>query len=412
MRGRLDLLAVEITQGSRHADAIAGLQQHAGDEAARGRLAVGPGDADQFQLEAGISGQGLANAAIGMVYVGHDPAGHAQARAPCRSATFAKDRRCPAPDCLGDELVAVVAIAGQGGKQIARPHAARVGRAAQGANVVGADEFGFRQQRSQTKQSIGDRYRFAQPKASMPQGKTTDVRSSGCTAEPSSSPAGPMILRAGLSHFPGLCQGEFRALSSMRPITTLARNASQGSGRLSAWPARIIVDMETSRAGYTPSGQKRAVGVPALAGLFPKWLPKGGAPTAHFPPASLQGSQPPMSDSPLQSCERVWIHARLATMDAALPAPYGTLEDHAIGVRSGRIAAIEPMAAVPLDRLAGTAIDAGGARITPGLSIATRTWCMAAIAPGDRKAAMRRVLRGHRPPRRRHSCYRPCHAGP
>ena len=61
---------------------------------------------------------------------------------------LAQQRRCPAPDGLGDELVAVVLIAGQGGEQVARPHATRVRRAAQGTNIVGADEFGFRQQRS------------------------------------------------------------------------------------------------------------------------------------------------------------------------------------------------------------------------------------------------------------------------
>jgi imidazolonepropionase len=54
-------------------------------------------------------------------------------------------------------------------------------------------------------------------------------------------------------------------------------------------------------------------------------------------------------------------------MDPALPIPYGALGDRAIGVREGRIAAIEPMAKVPLDRLTGAVIDAGGAWITPGL---------------------------------------------
>jgi len=74
-----------------------------------------------------------------------------------------------------------------------------------------------------------------------------------------------------------------------------------------------------------------------------------------------------MSDSPLYSCDRVWINARLATMDTAVPALYGALDDHVIGVRSGKIAAIEPMERVAIDRLNGTVIDAGGAWITPGL---------------------------------------------
>jgi imidazolonepropionase len=63
----------------------------------------------------------------------------------------------------------------------------------------------------------------------------------------------------------------------------------------------------------------------------------------------------------------VWINAHLATMDEAVAGSYGQLRDHAIGVRDGKISAIEPMASVPLDRLAGTVIDARGAWITPGL---------------------------------------------
>jgi imidazolonepropionase len=54
-------------------------------------------------------------------------------------------------------------------------------------------------------------------------------------------------------------------------------------------------------------------------------------------------------------------------MDRALPSTYGALRDHAIGIRGGKIAAIEPMAAVRLDRLTATIIDVGGAWITPGL---------------------------------------------
>jgi imidazolonepropionase len=51
-----------------------------------------------------------------------------------------------------------------------------------------------------------------------------------------------------------------------------------------------------------------------------------------------------MPDSLLQSCDRVWINANLATMDAARPGPYGEIRDCALGVRAGKIAAIEPMA--------------------------------------------------------------------
>jgi hypothetical protein len=53
--------------------------------------------------------------------------------------------------------MAVEAPARQRGEQVAWPHAARVGRAAQGANVVGAQDFGLRQQRPQARQVFSDR---------------------------------------------------------------------------------------------------------------------------------------------------------------------------------------------------------------------------------------------------------------
>ncbi len=74
-----------------------------------------------------------------------------------------------------------------------------------------------------------------------------------------------------------------------------------------------------------------------------------------------------MPENPISSCERVWINVRLATMDLARPGEYGALENDALGVRAGRIAAIEPMSAVALDRLAGEVIDVRGAWIAPGL---------------------------------------------
>jgi imidazolonepropionase len=74
-----------------------------------------------------------------------------------------------------------------------------------------------------------------------------------------------------------------------------------------------------------------------------------------------------MADSAIASCGRVWINANLATMDEAVAGPYGQLREHALGVRDGKIAAIEPMTNVQAERLTGAVIDARGAWITPGL---------------------------------------------
>jgi imidazolonepropionase len=54
-------------------------------------------------------------------------------------------------------------------------------------------------------------------------------------------------------------------------------------------------------------------------------------------------------------------------MDPACATEYGAFEDYALGVRGGRIVAVEPMSRVARERLAGTVIDVAGAWITPGL---------------------------------------------
>jgi len=74
-----------------------------------------------------------------------------------------------------------------------------------------------------------------------------------------------------------------------------------------------------------------------------------------------------MESTAISSCRRVWINARLATIDPAVAAPYGALAEHAIGVRNGKIAAIAPMDKLPENLGAAEVIDAGGAWITPGL---------------------------------------------
>jgi len=68
-----------------------------------------------------------------------------------------------------------------------------------------------------------------------------------------------------------------------------------------------------------------------------------------------------------KTCERIWIHVHLATLDPALEESYGRLFDQALGVRDGRIVAIGPMAELEGLTLSAEIIDAEGRWLTPGL---------------------------------------------
>ncbi|MCS6864297.1 MAG: imidazolonepropionase [Gemmataceae bacterium] len=65
--------------------------------------------------------------------------------------------------------------------------------------------------------------------------------------------------------------------------------------------------------------------------------------------------------------DQVWTHARIATFDPRIPAPYGLLENHALAVQGDAIAAIVPDDAPELRRCTGTVTDCRGRLITPGL---------------------------------------------
>lgn len=69
----------------------------------------------------------------------------------------------------------------------------------------------------------------------------------------------------------------------------------------------------------------------------------------------------------LSQCDRLWINARMATLDPAVDMEYGLLEKHALGVKEGRIAAIVPMVDVDPIRCTGEVTDCNGALLTPGL---------------------------------------------
>jgi imidazolonepropionase len=72
-------------------------------------------------------------------------------------------------------------------------------------------------------------------------------------------------------------------------------------------------------------------------------------------------------NSTLNQCQKIWINARLATMDRAVDGSYGLLSDHALAVKDGKIELILPMRELDLQNFNGEIIDALGGWITPGL---------------------------------------------
>ncbi|AMO22418.1 imidazolonepropionase [Ramlibacter solisilvae] len=64
---------------------------------------------------------------------------------------------------------------------------------------------------------------------------------------------------------------------------------------------------------------------------------------------------------------QVWTNARVATLAADAPQPYGLIEDGALAVEDGRIAWVGARAELPAAFRATAAHDAQGALITPGL---------------------------------------------
>ncbi|MDB5306426.1 MAG: hutI [Gemmataceae bacterium] len=64
--------------------------------------------------------------------------------------------------------------------------------------------------------------------------------------------------------------------------------------------------------------------------------------------------------------DQIWVHARLATFDPAVRAPYGLLEGHVLAVRGDTIAAILPADSPQATGFRGTVHDCGGRWVTPG----------------------------------------------
>ncbi|WP_299196713.1 imidazolonepropionase [uncultured Amphritea sp.] len=66
-------------------------------------------------------------------------------------------------------------------------------------------------------------------------------------------------------------------------------------------------------------------------------------------------------------CEKIWINVNCATLDPNIEAPYGALNDQAVGVRDGKIVAIASMSELDLNTVTAELIDARGGWMTPGL---------------------------------------------
>ncbi len=74
-----------------------------------------------------------------------------------------------------------------------------------------------------------------------------------------------------------------------------------------------------------------------------------------------------MHKNQISHCERVLVNLRLATLDPAVAAPYGLLDDQVLGICQGRIATLLPAQEADLSSFDGEIIDGHGGWLTPGL---------------------------------------------
>ena len=100
--------------------------------------------------------------------------------------------------------------------------------------------------------------------------------------------------------------------------------------------------------------------------------------------------------------DRLLVDCNIATMDPAVDAPFGAIENGAVGIQDGRIVRVGRRT-----ELAGYQArkveTLEGAWITPGLVDCHTHLVFAGNRAGEyRAAARRRELRGDRPRRRRH----------
>lgn len=70
--------------------------------------------------------------------------------------------------------------------------------------------------------------------------------------------------------------------------------------------------------------------------------------------------------TPADEPDQLWVNARLATLDPAVNAPYGTLTDHVLAVKGDRIVGVRPAGDVDVVKFHGEVHDCGGGWVTPG----------------------------------------------
>ena len=68
----------------------------------------------------------------------------------------------------------------------------------------------------------------------------------------------------------------------------------------------------------------------------------------------------------LQNCEKIWINARITTLDPDISTPYGLLENHIIGTNNGKISVICPEDNIDMTSFQGEIIDCNNKCMTPG----------------------------------------------
>src|SRR5690242_3947596 len=101
-------------------------QQDAADQVDGRSLAIGAGDADDFQPLARITGEHLADAAESVTAINRI----ADRQSAIADGPFGQNGGSAAGDSVGDEVVPIMLAAAEGDEQIAGPAASRVAGAA------------------------------------------------------------------------------------------------------------------------------------------------------------------------------------------------------------------------------------------------------------------------------------------
>ena len=68
----------------------------------------------------------------------------------------------------------------------------------------------------------------------------------------------------------------------------------------------------------------------------------------------------------LQNCEKIWVNARIATLDPIIDAPFGLVDNHVIGTNGGKVSVLCPLENIDLTSFHGDIIDCKDKCLTPG----------------------------------------------